>query len=394
MVRDTFPKATVLSIWACWLLLVLPRMIVPPLLPLIEKDLGLSHGDAALLMSVYMFPYALMQLPAGSLSDRFGKKYFIILSVFGTCLATILMAFAKTFDSLLALRVICGLTAGMLYAPSTAYVVQSAEGKDLGLALGVVFTGGHFSNIMISILVKSLPVEACGWRSFFLLSAIPGAIFAPFLLLLLRGEKVELRTSREDLDVESFWRGLKNLQLALLLLHNFVSSLSGWSLVTFLPTFYVLERGFTVSEASFLMMIYYLTSVFSSLLSGIAMNMLGFRAPGLIATATMCIISYAIPLSRSWSITILVFVLWGLFGGLSWTAYNALLSELAPRGFQGTFLGIYNLMGFLSGTIGPVIFGRIADIAGFEAFFTLSLLFYVVSLGLSIIIMRIPHTLS
>lgn len=365
-------------------------MIIPPLLPLIEKDLSLSHGEAALLMSVYMFPYALMQLPAGTLSDRFGKKYFIVLSVFGTCLTTILMAFASTFESLLVLRIISGLTAGMFYAPSTAYVVQSAGGRDVSMALGLVFTGGSFSNIVISILVNFLPIAEYSWRSFFILCAVPGAIFAPSLLLLLPPEKVE-SAGRKNLDFGSFRREMKNIQLDLLLLYNFVSSLSGWSLMTFLPTFYVLERGFTVSEASLLMIIYYITSAMSGPLSGITTNILGLRAPSIISALAICAVSYTIPLSSSPATTLSILVIWGLLGGLSWSAYNVLLSELIPQGFQGTFLGIYNLTGFLSGTIGPILFGKVADLAGFEAFFTLALFLNMVPLGISIIIMRFQH---
>ena len=391
MTKSTFPKVAVLSIWACWLFLVLPRMVVPQLLPLIERDLNLSHGDAALLMSVYMFPYALMQLPAGSLSDRFGKKYFIVLSVFGTCLATIFMAFAKTFDSLLIFRMVSGLMGGMFYAPSTAYVVQSASGRDVGMALGLVFTGGSFANIMISLLINSLRVEEYGWRNFLLLCAVPGAVFTPLLLFLLRGEKVGLTASRESLDSKVFLQGLKNPQFVLLLIYSFVSSLSGWSLMTFLPTFFVLERGFTVAEASRIMMVYYITTAFAGFLSGISTRTLGFRVPGLISTTTLCIVSYTIPLSHSWVTTVLVLVFWGLLGGLAWSAYNALLTELTPKGFQGTFLGLFNLMTFLGGTVGPAVFGKVADTAGFDTFFRLSFFLYTVPLGIAIIIFLFPR---
>lgn len=383
----------ILSIWFCWFFLVLPRMAVPQILPLIEKDFNLSHGESALLMSVYMFPYALMQLPAGSLSDRFSKKYFIVFSVLGTCLATVFMAFAGSFNSLLAFRILSGLMGGMFYAPSTAYLIQSVAVKDIGAALGFVFTGGSLANISISLFINSLDVEMFGWRNFFLLCAIPGVLFAPLLFFTLKEEKIDSELKQERLNFAIFWTGLKNPQYTLLLVYVFISSLSNWSLATFLPTFFV-ERGLTIYEASRLMLIYNIITFFAGFLVGPIIKKLGLRKPALISTVTMCLFSYFITLSTSSLTTILLLVLWGLFGGISWSSYNALVSEITPRSFQGAFLGIFNLTAFLSGTVGPIIFGGIADVSGFEAFFMLSFILYVITFGIALLILVFPRFLN
>ena len=388
MAEDTFPKTAVLSIWFCWLFLILPRMIVPPLLPLIEKEFTLSHEDAALLMSVYMLSYALMQLPAGSLSDRFGNKYFIILSIFGACLPIVLMPLTSTFESLLVLQIVSGLSAGLYYVPSTTYITQSTSIKNRGMALGLVFTGGSFASILISLLINFFPIQEYGWRSLFALCAIPGVLFTPILLLTLK-DRIREDTNHRDLDLESFLRGLKNPQLVMLILYNLVSSLSGWSLTTFIPTFFVLEKGLTVSATALLMLAYYFTSAMSGPLSGTVARRLGLRVPGFLAAVAMCIVSFATPLSYTPVAIVLVLAVWGLIGGLSWSPYNVLLIELVPQNLRGTFLGIFNLTGFLSGTVGPVLFGRVADTAGFGAFFTLSLLLSVVSTIFSIAIIKL-----
>lgn len=388
MAEDTFPKSAVLSMWCCWIFLILPRMIVPPLLPLVEKEFTLSYEGAALLMSLYMLSYAVTQLPAGLLSDRFGNKYFIIISIFGACLPAVLMAFTSTFGSLLLLRIFSGLAAGLFYAPSTAYILQSTSIKNRGMALGLVFTGGSVASILISLLINFLPVQEYGWRSFFSLCAIPGLLFTPILLFTLKGRRREA-TSHKGLDFKGFLRGLKSPQLVTLMLYNFVSSLSSWSLTTFIPTFFVVERGFTVSTTALLMLTYSFTSVLSGPLSGIAAQRLGLKIPGFLATVAMCIVSFATPLSYSPTTIIIVLAIWGLIGGLSWSPYNVLLTELVPQNLRGTFLGIFNLIGFLSGTIGPVIFGRVADTAGFGAFFTLSLLLSAISTIFSIAIIKL-----
>jgi MFS family permease len=390
MVFKGLPKGIVLSVWAGWLLLILPRMVVPTLLPIIEEDFQLSHRESAYLMSGYMFAYALVQIPVGSLSDRYGKKYFIVGSVCGTCIAAFLMAFTHSFSILLLLRSLSGLMAGMYYAPSTAYIVERVDQEDVGLTLGLVFTGGSFSNLVITFLLNVLPLQHVEWQTFFIFAATPGILFSPILFNYLKEDE---KTSDEKIDrtlsVRAIWRELNNPLLMLLFFYNFLSSLSGWSVTTFLPTFFVLERGFTVATASLLITLYYVTTIISGPLAGITTRKFGLRIPSIITSLAMCIFTLVLPISHSRIIIVSMLILWGVLGGLSWPAYNALLLEKTPKSHHGTFLGLYNLLTFISGTIGPPFFRRIADLAGFKVFFNAAFAVYVVVLSTTLIIAKI-----
>ena len=136
------------------------------------------------------------------------------------------------------------------------------------------------------------------------------------------------------------------------------------------------------------MLVNYLTAIGSGPLSGIVARRTGFKVPGVIAAIAMCLVAFLLPLSYALPQIILVLSIWGLLGGLSSAPYNALLSEAVPKTLRGTFLGIFNLIGFLSGTIGPRLFGNILDIAGFSAFFTLALLLNILTVGLALLILK------
>src|SRR5512136_2422996 len=54
------------------------------LLPIIRKDLGLSFTQGGSLAEVTTIAYALMQIPAGLLSDRFSPKRLFIIGILGS----------------------------------------------------------------------------------------------------------------------------------------------------------------------------------------------------------------------------------------------------------------------------------------------------------------------
>src|SRR6266446_4230213 len=71
-----------------WALLILAwaanfviRIGFSALLPSIITELGLSYTRAGLLASAFFYAYVLMQLPAGLLGDRFGRRRILVLGL-------------------------------------------------------------------------------------------------------------------------------------------------------------------------------------------------------------------------------------------------------------------------------------------------------------------------
>jgi len=122
--ESMFPYKLILLGLLGWIAIGFPRMLVSPLLPLIEAEFNVSHAQAALLMSGYLLPYALVQLPAGSLSDRLGNKYFMLLAMFGTSLGSLLMSFTSSFNQALVLRLFSGALSGFWFPSNTNIIIQ------------------------------------------------------------------------------------------------------------------------------------------------------------------------------------------------------------------------------------------------------------------------------
>ena len=79
--RGKYRIAVLVVVWLLYVINYFDKMAVLNLLPYIRKDLGLTPATVGFAASLFFFAYALAQLPAGMLADKFGPKrvmYFAI----------------------------------------------------------------------------------------------------------------------------------------------------------------------------------------------------------------------------------------------------------------------------------------------------------------------------
>jgi DHA1 family tetracycline resistance protein-like MFS transporter len=120
------PKTALVFIFSIVLLDVIALGIIIPVLPKLVQDmLGGDTPRAAELYGLFGTAWALMQFvfsPLGALSDRFGRRPVLLISMLGLGLDYILMALAPTLVWLFVGRVISGITSASF---STAYAYLS-----------------------------------------------------------------------------------------------------------------------------------------------------------------------------------------------------------------------------------------------------------------------------
>ncbi len=111
--------------------------LILPLLPYYAETFNASEFVTGLLIS----SYAAMQLVGapllGRLSDRFGRRPVLLISIFGTLVGFILLGVAKTLWVLFASRIIDGFTGGNI-SVAQAYISDVTDKKDRARGLGMV----------------------------------------------------------------------------------------------------------------------------------------------------------------------------------------------------------------------------------------------------------------
>ncbi len=73
------------------------RFAPSPILVLIERDFNISHSDAGLIFASHLLGYAIMQIPAGIMSDILGPLRVIIAGLIAMSLFCLTMGFSLTY---------------------------------------------------------------------------------------------------------------------------------------------------------------------------------------------------------------------------------------------------------------------------------------------------------
>src|SRR5690606_21271510 len=75
-------------------------VVIPPL-GFMARDLGASSLEMGLMTMAYAFVQFLFSPFWGSMSDRFGRKWILVLGIFGFAASFLIMGFAESFEMLL-----------------------------------------------------------------------------------------------------------------------------------------------------------------------------------------------------------------------------------------------------------------------------------------------------
>ena len=146
--------------------------LILPLLPYYAETFQANQTVTGILIA----SYALMQLIGapilGRLSDRFGRRPVLLVSVFGTFLGFLLLGFANALWMLFASRILDGLTGGNL-SVAQAYISDVTDEKSrskglgmIGAAFGLGFIIGPVTGGLLSQWGYSVPAFAAAAISF------------------------------------------------------------------------------------------------------------------------------------------------------------------------------------------------------------------------------------
>jgi DHA1 family bicyclomycin/chloramphenicol resistance-like MFS transporter len=136
-----------------------------PAVPDIARDLNTSLGRVQLIIPAYLIAFAIMQLVAGSLSDRFGRRPVILGGVALFMVASLGCAFATDIWQLLGGRFFQAAGACTSIVVGRAIVRDTNDGKSAALAMSY-----------LAISFGGLLVEAFNWRATFLATAAMSAL--------------------------------------------------------------------------------------------------------------------------------------------------------------------------------------------------------------------------
>ncbi len=161
------------------IMLYLDRVCLSILGTSIKKDLDFNEVQFANLLSAFFWAYALCQIPAGWIGDRYGPRIALGIYLFFWSLCTGLMGMVSGYGLFLLLRLGCGLFEAGAYPLANGIVRKWVPLSGRGTASGIVAIGGRLGGAIAPMLTNFLAAGASdGWRKPFIIYGIIGMVGA------------------------------------------------------------------------------------------------------------------------------------------------------------------------------------------------------------------------
>lgn len=238
-------RAILVLAWAGWVFDFYDLFVYSWLVTAVQGDLGLTAGEARLVMSFSLAATAIGGAFFGYVSDRFGRKCALQWSILAYSAGAALCGLSFSFESLAFFRCLTGLGVGGEWAVGHALIAETFPKERRG-HYGALMQTGAPVGVGLSALVGGLVAPAIGWRATFLASGVSAVLVAAVRRSLPESDVwLEHRRSieRGDLPVAKasrfrrlFSRELRSVTAAAFVLTLFNMS-AYWIAFTWMPGF-------------------------------------------------------------------------------------------------------------------------------------------------------------
>lgn len=359
---------TIFLFWLGWIFMYADRTVLNPVMGELEKEFGLSGTQLGLMNSVFYFSYALLQVPAGILGDKIGKKKVLIpgFLLFGAF--TAVTGWAKSWSTLLFARVVTGAGEGTYYGPQYGLSSEQIPKKYRSLGSAIINSGMAFG-IALGLMASSWLVydQGYSWRTPFFVMSIPTLLTGLAIWLFVKEKKRQPVEAGGVAKPKSKFTDLfKNRNLLLVYLMVFCSLFGFFVILTWLPYYLQSERGIAGSETGFITSLVAWISIPGALLFSSLSDRLGKRKPLILVLVPVAILSM---LSIIWmpnmTGVIVALCVYGLVGKLALDpVLVALVADSVDENNYSSAFDLFNFIGMSSSILAPVIAGAARDMTG------------------------------
>lgn len=358
-----------LGICVSQVLLMMVFLNYSAVLPLLQREWGISNTTAGSIFSTYQVGYIFSAVLLSFLADRYSAKYIFLLSAIWSVIANALFAlFAAGATSAIILRGMAGLGMGGTYMPGLKLVAERFGSEARGRAVGL-YVGSMVLGAALSLSVTGLVASLAGWRLAILATA--GGTFLGFWIAftVLKGMKVTIAPAPTEKGLQ---REVLRNRPTLLMIMGYTAhmwemyGMRGW-MAPFL-TANLTKAGYGVSQAAGI------GANLSALVVGV--GGLSTGAAGLISdrigrTRTVMLmmgISISCSLTLGWLFgfsliwIVSLSLIYGFFVVAESPAFSTGITELVTPRYVGAAMGLQSLVGFTAASLSPAAFGYVLDL--------------------------------
>lgn len=335
--------------------------IVIPLLPFYAARFDASPFDVGILVAVYSLMQFVFSPVLGSLSDKYGRRPILLLSIAGSAVGYLTIGLAGSLAVVFLGRILGGVTAGNL-STAQAYIadVTSRENRAKGMGLfGMAFGFGFILGPALAAILGQIDEQT----PFFFAAGL--AVVNTFLIFKFLPETVTGKQEAPPRSLNRFkeiFSAMKEPRLAVINLQYFLLIVAFSMMTTAFPYFTQFNYGYSVVETGYLLAYVGLIAiVMQGMIFGRLANRFGESRLILAGCVTLVMSLAAVPYVTNESVGLLGLLLGtGFFAAgnsLASPSLTSLASKSASDADQGKTMGVMQSGASLARVVGPAICG-------------------------------------
>ncbi|QIW09583.1 MFS transporter [Francisella sp. LA112445] len=336
----------------------------------IANAFNLKPTEMGILLSAFMWPYALASLPAGYLVDRLGINKVMLTSMIAWSVACLLGGLVIGFYSILFTRLLLGVAEAPFFIVATKIIQQNFPTSQRGLISSIVSLGPRLANILAPLVLVALML-LISWRGMFILLGVVGLAAAVLWQFLQNKGVLKEPQHFNKTQKVSFRQALKNRNVIYLCIGNLCSSYAYWLFLTWLPYYFIKVKGLSLSQMSIATSASFISGVASVMLGGIISDFMIKRNFSAVSSRLTPIISgcliasiaiLTLPFIQNIFLIVVVIGVTIFCLGLRVSPTWALVADISPRHLVGTIGGAQNFANFVGAGLAPLITGIILQV--------------------------------
>ncbi|WP_304243810.1 MFS transporter [Phocaeicola plebeius] len=402
-----YPWIVVGLLWGVALLNYMDRQMLSTMKDAMQVDIVelQSATNFGYLMAIFLWIYALMSPVSGVIADRMSRKWLIVGSLFVWSSVTYLMGVAETFNQIVFLRALMGVSEALYIPAGLSLIADYHTGKSRSLAVGIHMTGLYTGQAIGGF--GATVADAFSWHTTFHWFGIIGIAYAVILMLFLHDKKTEILPTEKlqanpQKEKESVFTSLKslltNVAFWVILLYFAAPSLPGWATKNWLPTLFAENLDLPMSQAGPISTITIAVSSFIGVLIGgplsdkwVQKNLRGRVYTGAIGLGLTIPSLLLLGFGHNLVAVVGAGLLFGIGYGIFDTNNMPILCQFVSRKQRATAYGVMNMIGVSAGAFITHLLGRWGDSGNLGAGFAMLAIVVAIAFGVQLYFLR-PKT--
>ncbi len=326
------------------------------------------------LMSIFLWIYGIMSPIAGSLADKFSRKWLIVFSLFVWSAVTYGMGLTTNFTTLMILRGVMGVSEAFYIPAALSLIADYHTGGSRSLAVGIHMTGLYVGQALGGF--GATVAAAYTWHTTFHWFGIIGMAYAIVLIFCLRDIRIapaapaaEMKEVSADAPKQSVAAAIiKNPAFWVILIYFLASSFPGWAVKNWLPTLFGTNLGWDMAKAGPFATITIAAASFVGVVVGGVLSDKWVKKAlrGRIFTSTIGLTLtipalYLLGFGHSVGALLAAGILFGVGYGMFDTNNMPILCQFVSVRYRATAYGVMNMAGVFGGALITQLLGALMD---------------------------------